>query len=65
MQVRPTRTWLQPASRSYFYQRFLSASVAFEYVACLLGKRLGLRKNGARCFHFQFQCFQKWHLIRH
>ena len=33
----PTRTRLQPASRRYFYQRFLSASVAFEYVACLLG----------------------------
>ena len=38
MQAPPTLTRLQPASRPYFYQRFLSASVAFEYVACLLGK---------------------------
>ena len=35
MQAPPTLTRLQPASRPYFYQRFLSASVAFEYVACL------------------------------
>ena len=58
MQARPTRTQVQPASRPYFYQRFLSASVAFEYVVCLLGKVSWSATNLARCFHFRFQCFQ-------
>ena len=50
---------------STFTRDFYSFLSLSNTLPAFLGKFLDLRENLARCYRFRFQCFQKWHLIRH